>query len=250
MTLAGPKLIYHNELVRLYHGDNKKLDMLADGEVQTIVTSPPYNISTGRGPAWQVEDWYADDLPEPVYQDGQVELLNELYRVTAPDGSLFYNHKVRRKKGVAVHPFTWIQRSPWTLAQVIVWDRGSTHNHQNSGMFWPQDEIIFWLVKGKPFFNKDAARFSTVWRIPFEVNSWHPAPFPPEIARRCIVATSRPGDLVLDPHSGSGTTVWQAQELNRRAVGIDIDESYLIRSVDRLAQLSMSTLEDACPKAP
>lgn len=56
-------------------------------------------------------------------------------------------------------------------------------------------------------------------------HGWHPFPakFPPALPRRVIEVLSRPGDTVLDPMAGSGTTLVEAQRLGRRAIGCDID---------------------------
>ena len=55
----------------------------------------------------------------------------------------------------------------------------------------------------------------------------HFATFPPELAERCILAGSRPGDVVLDPFVGSGTTVAVARRHDRYGVGLDISSVYL-----------------------
>jgi len=52
------------------------------------------------------------------------------------------------------------------------------------------------------------------------------AGFPRELARRCILLGSRPGDLVLDPFSGSGTTGIVAVELRRQAILVELNEAY------------------------
>jgi DNA modification methylase len=54
----------------------------------------------------------------------------------------------------------------------------------------------------------------------------HFATFPPELADRCIKAGSRPGDTILDPFSGAGTTSLVADRLGRHAIGIDLNEDY------------------------
>lgn len=54
----------------------------------------------------------------------------------------------------------------------------------------------------------------------------HFAVFPEELAENCILAASAPGDMVLDPFVGSGTTVRVAHRLGRRAIGIDISQEY------------------------
>lgn len=62
-----------------------------------------------------------------------------------------------------------------------------------------------------------------VWTFPTQpYKGSHFATFPEEIPRRCILAASRPGDLILDPFAGSGTTGRVAIELNRRAVLVDL----------------------------
>lgn len=64
----------------------------------------------------------------------------------------------------------------------------------------------------------------------------HPAPFPVELARRCIRLSTWPGEVVLDPFAGTGTTLVAARELGRRAIGIEASEAYCALAVDRLAQ--------------
>lgn len=55
----------------------------------------------------------------------------------------------------------------------------------------------------------------------------HFATFPSEVPRRCILAGSRPGDIILDPFGGSGTTAFVAVELGRRAINIELNPKYL-----------------------
>ncbi len=63
----------------------------------------------------------------------------------------------------------------------------------------------------------------TVWEFPTQpYPEAHFAVFPEKLPEICIKAASKPGDLVLDPFMGAGTTLWVAKKLNRRAVGYDI----------------------------
>lgn len=64
----------------------------------------------------------------------------------------------------------------------------------------------------------------------------HPAVFPHELARRCILLGSRPGDVVLDPFSGSGTTGIVAVELRRKAILLELNETYARQSEANLRQ--------------
>jgi site-specific DNA-methyltransferase (adenine-specific) len=72
----------------------------------------------------------------------------------------------------------------------------------------------------------------------------HPAPFPEALARDHIISWSNPGDLVLDPMVGSGTTLKMAQQLGRRAIGIEISEEYCRIAVDRLRQPSFWSIPE------
>jgi DNA modification methylase len=73
----------------------------------------------------------------------------------------------------------------------------------------------------------DKRNMRCVWRIVSNPSGLdHIAMFPKELAARCIKAGSNPGDIVLDPFAGSGTTLEVAIELGRKAVGIELEERY------------------------
>lgn len=68
----------------------------------------------------------------------------------------------------------------------------------------------------------------SVWTIPAAPFSGaHFATFPPDLVKPCVMAGSRPGDVVLDPFAGSGTTGMVALELGRSAVLIELNPCYV-----------------------
>lgn len=76
-----------------------------------------------------------------------------------------------------------------------------------------------------------------VWHLsPESYSEAHFATFPTEIPRRCIMAGSRPGDLVLDPFLGSGTTLAVASQLGRRGVGCELNPEYVKLAQDRIGR--------------
>lgn len=75
-----------------------------------------------------------------------------------------------------------------------------------------------------------------VWDAANGGDGLHPAPFPEAIARDHILSWSNPGDVVLDPFSGSGTTAKMARETGRRFIGIEVNPEYVEISRKRLAQ--------------
>jgi site-specific DNA-methyltransferase (adenine-specific) len=66
---------------------------------------------------------------------------------------------------------------------------------------------------------------------------WHPCQMPESLLARIIAASSNPGDLVLDPFNGSGTTTAVARQLDRRYTGIDISQNYVANARKRLTEL-------------
>jgi DNA modification methylase len=78
------------------------------------------------------------------------------------------------------------------------------------------------VVERKPY-----GKRSNIWRIRPQQKSEHPAPFPEELARDHITSWSNPGDVVLDPFCGSGTTCVAARELGRYYVGVEVNPDYV-----------------------
>lgn len=94
---------------------------------------------------------------------------------------------------------------------------------------------------------RDTRRLRSVWVIPTRpFRGSHRATFPEEIPRRCILLSTRPGDLVLDPFTGSGTTLDVARRLGRDYVGVELNEALcrpLIEQRLRLADQRVVELE-------
>ena len=77
----------------------------------------------------------------------------------------------------------------------------------------------------------------SVWTVPTQpYNGAHFATFPPALIEPCILAGSRPGDLVLDPFMGSGTTAQVAQALGRQWIGCELNTEYAPLQQARTAQ--------------
>ncbi len=212
------------------------LRTIPDKTIDITVTSPPYN-KRNKSHGWLVTKKkysnYDDHLAEDKYQEWQIELLNELERITKPGGSVFYNHKIRWDDGKLIHPFEWISKSKWNIRQEIVWDRMIAAN-MRGWRFWQVDERIYWLNKpvGKYLIGKEIeskhAKFSSIWRMkPEPRNENHPAPFPLGLPLRAIYSIlERKGKVVLDPFAGTGTTLVVAKILGHNYIGIDVSNDY------------------------
>jgi len=222
------------------------------------VTSPPYNKG-GKDKGWLVDKVvyrdYSDNLPEGIYQQRQIEVLNELYRVTKPGGSFFYDHKIRWKRGIMLHPYSWVSKSKWVVRQEIIWNRRIAANIRG-WRFWQIEERIYWLHKpltnkmGKEL-NSKHALLTSVWEIRPERAIKHPAPFPIELPTRCIfsILDGEKG-IVIDPYAGSGTTLVAAKLLGCDYLGIEIAEQYVKMAEERLesCERERSKLQDELEK--
>ncbi len=220
------------------------LRTLPDDLFDVTVTSPPYNKGE-RDRGWLVDrvvyDAATDRQDEEAYQEEQIAVLNEIYRVTQPGGSLFYNHKIRWSRGRLIHPCEWVSRSRWIVRQEIIWYRKIAANLRG-WRFWQVDERIYWLYKPRfpgdtigAELNSRHALLTSVWEIRPERDPRHPNPFPIELPVRCIysVLDDRKG-IVLDPYAGIGTTLVAAKLLGHDFLGIDVSETYIAIARERL----------------
>lgn len=218
------------------------LPKLPSDVIDLSITSPPYNkgkVNKGWLTDKVVYDASGDDIPEELYQQQQIKLLDEVFRITKPTGHFFYNHKIRWCKGLMIHPMEWIAKSKWTIRQEIIWNRSIASNIRG-WRFWQVDERIYWLQKapgpGKELDSKDAL-LGSIWTI-FPENgkaNEHPAPFPLELPARIILSLLKEKGIVFDPYAGSGTTLVAAKLLGHNYLGIDISQTYITMAEKRLA---------------
>lgn len=231
------KPYYEDDAVTIYHGDNR--DVLVElSDVGLVLTSPPYNLNgdgnkSGGSYFPNLADGYAthgDNMPHAEYVAWQHEVLSMLWATLADDGAIYYNHKPR-VGGERVRLPLELVPDELPIRQIITWDRGSGFNRQFT-YYVPAYEWV--LLIAKPAFRTNTRSIDDVWRIPFETGGEHPAPYPLSLALRAIGSTD--AKLIVDPFMGSGTTLRAAKDLNRKAIGIELDERYCEIAAKRMAQ--------------
>jgi site-specific DNA-methyltransferase (adenine-specific) len=237
---------YEENGITIYCADSREvLPYLQEGSVDLVLTSPPYNLSNGNRfhmghkgssrPGAAISKGYAshgDDMPYEKYVDWQQGILRECWRLLSDEGAIFYNHKPRVQFKALQTPLALNPGLP--LRQIIIWAGGGGVNYSESH-YMPAHEWI--LVLAKEAFklrDRSASGVGDVWRIPPEIGSKHPAPFPLRLALRAIETT--PAKTVLDPFCGSGTTLRAAKDLGRSCIGIEIEERYCEIAAERLRQ--------------
>lgn len=232
-------------MITLTNEDNMMMmGELPSNYIDLTITSPPYNLGekhhTGNK-KFNAYDEYKDNLPEDEYQKMQIEVLEEIFRVTKEGGSLMYNHKNRIKDGKQITPYEWILKTSWTLKQEIVWFNGS--QNFDKCRFYPMTERIYWLSKGTTTnFVNVINQHDLLKDTPEGTDKEHKRAFPLKLAQRFIMCFPD-ADLIFDPYSGSGTTAIASIKENRNFIGCELSKNYYEASLKRIqnhqAQLQM-----------
>lgn len=254
------KPYFQNETTLLFNMDAVEALKRLPPMFNLTVTSPPYNIGKE----------YEKHMSINEYVEWSRSWMKSVYDTTLTNGSFWLNvgYTSFPHKGKAVPiPYLIWDKTDFFLIQELIWHYGAGVASRRS--LSPRNEKVLWYVKDNDdyTFNLDSIRDpnvkypnqkkhgkirvnplgknpSDVWDIP-KVTSGknrsskervnHPAQTPIELFKRIILAASKPGELVLDPFVGSGTTCVAAQALSRYSIGFDIDSSYLDIAIDRLS---------------
>jgi DNA modification methylase len=127
-----------------------------------------------------------------------------------------------------------LQADGWILRSCITWIKKTAMPESVKNRPTNASEPIFLFAKSPTYFydpngvrESTGANLRNYWILgPDPDNNGHPAAFPRELARRCILLGSRNGDTVLDPFGGSGTTGVAALEVDRKAVLIELNPAF------------------------
>jgi adenine-specific DNA-methyltransferase len=251
---------YGNDGVAIYNRDCVEgMNAIAPGVVDLTVTSPPYNIGKE----------YESSLALQDYVNWSEGWIKAVHRLTRFDGSFWLNLGYVPMEGRARAiplPYLLWERIPFYLMQEIVWHYGAGVAARQA--FSPRNEKFLWYVKSPDTyaFNLDEIRDpdvkypnqkkngrlkcnplgknpSDVWILPkvtsgtnrsSKERTAHPAQFPVAVIERIIRASSEPGDVILDPFMGSGTTALVASKLGRRVIGFELSSRYVEVAISRL----------------
>ncbi len=135
-----------------------------------------------------------------------------------------------------------MQEAGWYLRADVIWSKPNCQPESVRDRPTRSHEYVFLFSKDEQYhYDGSAARgpngrnLRTVWEIPTQAfPGAHFATFPPALVQSCLALTSRPGDLVLDPFLGSGTTGEVALKMERRFVGVELNPAYIELAQTRL----------------
>jgi site-specific DNA-methyltransferase (adenine-specific) len=227
--------------------------LMPEGCVDAVFADPPYRLSTGRGVTVKsgrlapVDKGSWDRSLGSFEADHawNVRWLKEARRVLKPGGSLWVTgtHHVIFSLGFA------LQSLGFRVINALVWEKPDPVPNAMHTTFTHAHETLIWASRGRGArhtFNYDlinspdpGAQMGSVWRIPTVPKrekrmGHHPTQKPLRLVRRALLASTREGDLVFDPFSGSGTTAVAAKELGRFFVGAELEEEFARLSARRV----------------
>ena len=206
-----------------------------DKHICLTITSPPYNLGekhhTGNKKFFAYTD-FIDNMPELEYQKNQINVLNEILRITKDGGSLMYNHKNRIRDGKQISPYQWLLKTNWTIKQEIVWFNRS--QNFDKCRFYPMTERIYWLSKGvETEFENTINQHDLLKDLAEGTDKEHKRAFPLSLAERLIMCFPK-SKIVFDPYSGSGTTAIASHNLNKDFIGAEISKTAFDKATQRI----------------
>lgn len=277
-------LVLRRDGSALICGDATQVLAAFPGEsVQTVVTSPPYwslrnyEIDGQIGLEGSVEEFVKaltltfDEVRRVLRKDGTLWLnIGDSYTSggrtwRAPD-------KKNRARAMEVRPPTpdglkpkdligvpWrlafaLQAAGWYLRADVIWNKPNAQPESVADRPTRSHEYLFLLSKSERYLydvtavrGPNGRRARTVWDVRTRAlpeARGHFATFPSALIEPCILSTSRPGGLVLDPFAGSGTTALASGRLGRRSIGIELHPGYVNMATERLQRSGFVALDE------
>lgn len=245
----------------IYCGDCRNMDKIDDSSVHLTVGSPPYAVN-------KEYESYIQSLSDHFQM--LLDAYKEVVRVTVPGGKICINvgdiavgsqYNGGFPQEIMVIPklvdylitldtylyarIIWEKDDPWANSSHVTFHDKVKHGTYRVLPAW---EYVFVFRKGKTdredkttedgrWITKEEWKswVHAVWKIrSVQRNDFHEAMFPEELVNRCIKMYSFPGDVVLDPFMGSGTTAIVAKKLSRRYLGYELDPVYTKLALNRV----------------
>ncbi len=247
----------------LYHANCLDiLSQLPENSVDMIFADPPYNLSNGGFSVhagrmvsvnkgnWDKSKGFKDDY------EFHFKWLEACKRVLKPAGSLWVSgtyHSIYQ----CGHA---LQALGYHILNDISWFKPNASPNLSCRFFTASHETIIWARKDKKakhtfnydlmkngqwpedFLKKEGLQMRSVWSILTPRKSEkkfgkHPTQKPIDLLKRIVLASTKEGDVILDPFTGSSTTGIAASAFKRKFIGIDMEEKYLDLSIKRLREM-------------
>ncbi|MDE8349675.1 MAG: DNA methyltransferase [Acidocella sp.] len=233
------------------------LRMLPDASVNCVFADPPYNLQL-RGELRRPDDSLVDGVDEDwdrftdfaAYDAFTRDWLGECRRVLRKDGTLWVigsYHNIFRIGSILQDMGFWILND-------VIWRKSNPMPNFRGRRFTNAHETMIWAARGQESrykFNyqamkslNDDLQMRSDWTMPLCTGperlrnahglKLHPTQKPEALLHRVIMAATSPGDVILDPFLGTGTTAAVAKRLHRHFIGIERHPAYVEAAWGRL----------------
>src|SRR5215470_5016550 len=257
----GPETIIEGDCL-------EALARLPEKSVDLVFADPPYNLQLGgdllrpdNSKVDAVDDHWDQFESFEAYDAFTRAWLKECHRVLKDNGAIWVigsYHNIFRVGSVLQDLGFWILND-------VVWRKSNPMPNFRGRRFTNAHETLIWAVKSREqksyTFNYEAMKalneelqMRSDWHLPIcagaerlkdaNGSKAHSTQKPEALLHRVLLASTNPGDIVLDPFFGSGTTGAVARRLSRRFIGIERDPGYV-----RLARARIEMVERAEPEA-
>jgi len=268
------------DINKIYQGDCiELLKKIPENSVDLIFADPPYNLQL-NGELYRPNQTKVDAVNDEwdkfesmeEYDKFTVSWVKECHRILKKSGSFWVigtYHNIFRVGTILQNIGYWILND-------IIWIKTNPMPNFKGTRFNNAHETLIWATKSKSSnytFHyhsmkamNDDLQMRSDWYIPIcqgeeriKVNGQkaHSTQKPAELLYRIIISTSNPGDIVLDPFSGSGTTAAVAKRLGRKFIAFDREEFYVKIATERVkkikpleSSLLQYKIEKRKPKVP
>lgn len=256
---AAPVVVRPLPLDQILAGDCIALmNSLPEASVDLVFADPPYNMQLG-GTLTRPDNSDVDGVDDAWdkfdsfkhYDDFTHAWLKAAKRILKPDGALWVIGSYHNIFRVGAS----LQNLGYWLLNDVVWRKANPMPNFKGTRFTNAHETLIWAArdsKARPTFNYEAMKafnddlqMRSDWFIPIcsgaerlkdsSGSKTHPTQKPEALLQRVLMATTKLGDVVLDPFFGTGTTGAVAKQLGRHFIGLERDDGYISAAKKRLA---------------
>lgn len=241
------------------------LATLPDNSFDACITDPPYNMSKKKGLSWAFskhvtmqEAW--DQFSQDDFIKFTMQWIKEVSRVVKPNGNIFIFGTYHN---IYLTGFV-LQQMELKILNSIIWSKPNAQPNITCRMLTESSEQLVWAANEhwkkatKWTFNYKRAKelnggkqMRNVWEFPLtprkERVAGHPTQKPLSVLTRLIEIGTNPGDIVLDPFAGTGTTGVAANSLDRSFYMVEREAPFFEAQQDRLGQSKLLEFKTKTP---
>lgn len=245
---------------KIIHGDAVEvLKNFPDNSIDMIFADPPYFMQStdkvlfradGTGEYKGCDDVWDKYKDYQEYDDFSLSWLKECKRVLKDDGTVWVIGSFQNIYRLGYH----IQNLGFWILNDIVWSKTNPTPNMNGTRFCNSHETLIWCAKSKSsryVFNYKTMKFlnggkqdRSVWTLSIcqgterlkgkDGKKLHSTQKPLSLLEKIILSSTKPGDIILDPFFGTGTTGVAAKKYGRNYVGIERENNYIVAAEERL----------------